>query len=390
MITPDTRRNYLTNLDQPRDKRFAKRLAASNAIAQDTPHSYDRSEPRATTSRINTPAIVAGDLIQTSTSVEGDVQQTKIGVDYTGDGRHLRLNPQKDAVEAVDLVTDNQTEARIVNEFVDQAGQTVLRSKIRGLSTDQVVLANGTSLPVSGWFNSSSTPASVWTSFIADNFLNKQDAVGAINGLGEVGAWSPVYFGATDLTKQTTAFLPPEAYEEQIAGDNYGKPLNGGVYFKLGPLVFFWMRIITRSNLNNTAGNSIVVSQGFHDNVNYAYPSDWASQKLLYISGPPFAPDYTNQGRLHQFKYRFKLSSKYGYRVPNVGGIHTASYAEMDADGDMYILNETEVSYGQNQGYDSYTFGRTSQIVNHANNAIHGTDLILSGFYLTTDLDDVA
>lgn len=380
MVTPEARRSYFSNLDQPKDARFARRLAAQKRAfgSNESPHSYDHSEPRATTSRINTPSIVAGDLLKTSTAVEQDVQQTKISVDYTGDGRHLRLNAQKDAIEAVDLATENQTEARIANEFVNESGRTVLKSKIQGLGSRTVALADGTGLPVSGWFDGAQTPSSIWTSWAASNLFNSADLSGFWGSVADIQSWTPYLRTVSSGVEYT---LSDATYQHPN-----GKDTRAGLYIKLGDLVVFWFRLrpfSTTNGVTNTASAAFANSAGG-----------------LVIGGLPFSPQFSTEEPFFGFEYPVQITSTFSMPAE-------ATYASGSLQT-HYFLNEAHLEgpvQGVSQGIAlrdrrltslttspivSYASAPVTRILTAGTSNIDDCGILGWGAFLTTDLSQIS
>lgn len=384
LITPEARRSRYTNLDSVPSDRFRNSLSAkTRGLARpNRQHPYENAEPRSTTPRLHTPSITGGDLINVETKVEQDVQQTKISLDVLGSGRHLRISQSRREIDAVDFDTQNETEAKLTNEFLERQGRTTLRSKINGLSTQEAVLADGSVKQVSGWFDLATQIAPAFSSFAKSAFMNAADADEAIEGLSEVGTWSPQYF-VTDGTNDY--FLPPEAYIESTAGANFGKSLRSGIYFKLGPLVFFFGRIGTRNT--DASSNTVFASASFHD-TSLAYPASFASQKTLYVTPLPFSPSYTSASALHTAKFRAPVLETWNILSPYTSNKqHIPSYFQVDPSGRLLLINRTEDSFGALSGTATYSIGTTSHIINNADRSVRTTSITFQGWFLTTDLN---
>lgn len=284
LIGPEARRSYFANLDQPRDQRFADRLEASTQgfESREVKHSYDSAEPRTTTSRLNKASVVGGDYINVATVVESEVQQSKIDLDVQGSGRHLRLNAARDRIEAVDFVATNDTDSRISNEWVERNGATVLQSKARGLTTQAVVLGDGSAMPCTGWFNATPPLEQIFSAWVKANVLDAGNKLDFANGFVEYGTWRPFYTVAFS-TAATAPTLPADAY---YASDNVRG--QSGYYIRIGHFVFAWFDIRTYSTRNGLAVSA---------------PSAWTSANTalnthtgLVVGGLPYGYTHTTYG----------------------------------------------------------------------------------------------
>ena len=143
MVTSDTRRYVLTNLDSSRD---------SSSLAQyqpkDTSHPYQDSQPATSQGTLATPAVAAGDYCTVSQATKDSVSQAIVGL-KTSDlgGRHARIDVATQAIQtvpcSVEVAQDQGVEAR----FEERPDGTVLKIALKNLKT--FTLPDGTK--IRGW-----------------------------------------------------------------------------------------------------------------------------------------------------------------------------------------------------------------------------------------------
>lgn len=342
MINAEDRRSYFTNLDQPADSRFSDRLQAAGQgfEPRNAPHSYDSAEPKTTTPRVNSSSIVGGPYINVETSVKSEVQQSRVSLDLQGSGKHLRLSASRDKIEAVDFGTENETNSRIENEFVERGGKTVLRSKAKGLNTQDVLLADGTSAPCAGWFNATPPLAQIFSAFVKNNVLNATNALDFANGFIQYGTFRP-YYSVDYSSSATPPVLPYETYEVQDPATGGIYDGRSGYYIRIGDFVQCWGRIQTRTNSLQT-GNPLYVPSSWYS-LNPAFSA--IGHTRLSLRGFPFKykhTTYSTGNSVNQILYTGQASYVFNfytsattewlnglYMVPNMAGSSTDQSATL-------------------------------------------------------------
>ena len=393
MVDGESRRSYFTNLDQPQDKRFADRLQANvEGFAQrETPHSYDSAEPRTTTSRLNAASIVGGPFVNVDTRVQSEVQQSRVSLDVQGSGRHLRLGPSRDHIEAVNFTASNDTEARIANEFVERGGETVLLSKARGLSSQDVVLADGTTMPCSGWFNTTPPLAQIFSAFVKNNVLNATDALDFADGFIQYGTFRP-YYSVAYSSAATLPVLPDEAYESDIGGGNT-RDSRAGYYIRIGDFVQCWGRIRTRSTAA-TGGAAILVPTAW-ESLSGSAPAG-VTNTLLTIRGFPFKYKHTSHATsdsVNRLLYAGRTPYVFNFRMPSASEWLETLYIEPDMAGSAndqqaQLINMVVSSSVQSiSSTPAYAIHSGAGL---ATNQVRQTDLMFNVAYSTQDLDQYA
>jgi hypothetical protein len=149
MVSPDTRRYMLGNLDQPRDGRFAKPPAVSGQYEpRNTSHTYEGSQPATAQPTLSTPSVKEGDFISVGSGTKDSVSQSTVSLRVNQlSGQHARLNMGTRTVEAVPFSVEIDQEQFMEAAFEERPGGTVL--KIRLKNVQQFTDNDGT--PFWGW-----------------------------------------------------------------------------------------------------------------------------------------------------------------------------------------------------------------------------------------------
>lgn len=135
MVSPDTRRYLLDNLDQPRDGRFAKAPAASgHYVPRDTSHTYTGSQPATAQPTLSTPSVKAGDFIAVGSGTKDSVSQSTVSLRINQlSGQHARLNLGSKTVEAVPFSVEIDQEQFVEASFEERASGTVLKFRFKNV-----------------------------------------------------------------------------------------------------------------------------------------------------------------------------------------------------------------------------------------------------------------
>lgn len=145
LITPDTRRYELTNLDYSPDDPFQERLS-SNATAYDpglVDHPYKDSQPVVTAPPLSSPRVQGGNYVDVSNSVEGSAAISKVDLKLRREqGRHLRIDPGTKSLEAVDFSASTESPRVLAAEFREGESGTELVISLRNLEEVELLLSN--------------------------------------------------------------------------------------------------------------------------------------------------------------------------------------------------------------------------------------------------------
>lgn len=129
MVTADTRKYVLTNLDNAADEPFSRSLsqAANQYQPADRPHPYQGSQPASSDPSLAVPSVAEGDYVQVTRGVTGGVSQSTVSLRIEKNlGSHPRLNPATKAVEAVPFSAEVGQEQLAEAHFEERPEGTVL------------------------------------------------------------------------------------------------------------------------------------------------------------------------------------------------------------------------------------------------------------------------
>jgi hypothetical protein len=226
LITPDTRRYQLTNLDYTPAEPFQKRLSGNvNAYAGGpSDHPYKDSQPVSPTPPLAQPAVRGSDYITVNNIVERNSNISEVSLDLRRDtgGRHLRLDPSTKSIEAVPLLAKPEVPRYLASEFRETENGTELVHGLRNLATMTVALNSGNSRQITAFGE-------------GDAVLN-----GAFGGWGN---WTPTVGAANGpLT--------------------IGYSVRIGRYFRIGALVFIYAEITLDATAITWPSTGAGASQG--------------------------------------------------------------------------------------------------------------------------------
>jgi hypothetical protein len=138
LITPDTRRYELTNLDYSPSVPFNDRLA-SNPTAYDpgvNDHPYKDSQPLVSAPPLSNPRVQAGPYCAVDNVVEGNSPVSRVGLKLRiAPGRHLRADPATGSLEAVSMTATSQTPSYLGAEFIEREQSTDLLVSLRNIES---------------------------------------------------------------------------------------------------------------------------------------------------------------------------------------------------------------------------------------------------------------
>lgn len=144
LITADTRRYQLTNLDYTPSQPFQERLdsTATQYAPQDADHPYKDSQPVKTAAPLASPRVRGGNYVGVENVVDGGAEVSKVDLKLRSEqGRHLRLDPSTKSLEAVDFAASTQS-PNIAAEFRETEQGTELVISLRNLTSIDALLGN--------------------------------------------------------------------------------------------------------------------------------------------------------------------------------------------------------------------------------------------------------
>ena len=161
MVTSDTRRYLLTNLDYSREAPYQARLQASPGRYESasSDHPYKDSQPVTPVPPLSRASVAGGPYITVEAAVQDGAPEFTVSLKFglTG-GTHLRIKPATSALEAVPL-TVTSPQGLVTATVSEQAAATNLELAVRGLSSRAVVLGDGTTAQVLTWADKSTSPS---------------------------------------------------------------------------------------------------------------------------------------------------------------------------------------------------------------------------------------
>ncbi len=144
LVTPDTRRYVLTNLDHSNEEPFSRSLDRTRGqyTPRDVRHPYQDSQPATASGTLATQPVVEGDYIAVSGAAKDGVKQSTVSlrVSLLG-GKHPRLNTSTKSVEAVPFSVEVAQEQFVEAAFEERPSGTVLKITLKNLR--KYTLPNG-------------------------------------------------------------------------------------------------------------------------------------------------------------------------------------------------------------------------------------------------------
>jgi hypothetical protein len=143
MVTPDSRRYVLTNLDSSQNAQSLSQYQPKN-----NSHHYQDSQPATAQGTLATPTVVAGDYCTVSQANKDSVSQATVGL-KTSDlgGRHARIDVATKAIQTVPFSVEVAQEQCVEARFEERPDGTVLKIALKNLKT--FTLPDGTK--IRGW-----------------------------------------------------------------------------------------------------------------------------------------------------------------------------------------------------------------------------------------------
>jgi hypothetical protein len=237
MITADTRRYQLTNLDFSPAAPFQDRLSSNpGEYAGPAPdHPYKDSQPLVSAPPLSSPRVQGSDYIAVSDEVTGNSAVSRIGLRLRQQtGRHLRIDPSTKFLDALPLNAISDTPRFVSAEFSESDESSNLRVSLRNLEEISVLLSDGNKQSV--W----AFPEAVASAPAAESMP------GLANAILRQGTWTPAFFAWA-----TTATPPGVGTNPNLS---YNTDLTAGRYFRIGPWVYVNGRIVVSAVVASGTG----------------------------------------------------------------------------------------------------------------------------------------
>lgn len=186
LVTSDTRRYQLTNLDYGATAPFRDRLSDPKGKIDPPPadHPYTDSQPVVSAPPLSSPPIVGSDHIDVEQAVDGNVATSTIALKFRfRNGQHLRLDDATKSLDAVSMSAVSDSPDLLSAQWIERESSTELKVTLRGLQTNSVTLDDGSSMPILSWATGLATAAAVFTSWAKTNLLQAGSAAAARTNL---------------------------------------------------------------------------------------------------------------------------------------------------------------------------------------------------------------
>ena len=153
LITPDTRRYQLANLDYSRERPFQSALESTPGryVPETTDHPYKDSQPVLPAPPLSAPRILGGSYTEISDSIVDGAQQTRVGLRIARNtGLHLRANAATNSLDVVSIEI-SAPQGLVTAEVIEESDRTTVQLQVRGIASRSVVLHDGTTARVLAW-----------------------------------------------------------------------------------------------------------------------------------------------------------------------------------------------------------------------------------------------
>lgn len=226
LITAETRRYNLTNLDFSPTAPFQDRLASKPGEYSGPPqdHPYKDSQPITPDPPLSSPRVQGSDYVDVANSVEGNSAVSQVALRLRQQtGRHLRIDPSTKFLDALPLNASSESPRFVSAEFVESDQSSDLKVSLRNLEQMSVLLSDGTKRSVFAF------PDAAAASVVDESLTSLGTAI------IRQGTWTPNFFS------WGTATVPIQAGTNPTL--TYNTTLTAGRYFRLGPWVYVTGRV---------------------------------------------------------------------------------------------------------------------------------------------------
>lgn len=161
LITPDTRKYQLNNLDYSREQPYQQAIESypGRYTPGTTDHPYKDSQPVLPAPPLSTPRIIGGPYTEVTDSIVDGAQQTTIGLKIARkSGTHLRVNEATNSLDVVALEI-SAPQGLVTATVSEDSGATTIQLQVRGIQSRTILLGDGTTASTWVWDDSSQTPA---------------------------------------------------------------------------------------------------------------------------------------------------------------------------------------------------------------------------------------
>jgi len=160
LVTPDTRRYQLANLDYSRERPYQSALESSPGryVPETTDHPYKDSQPVLPAPPLSAPRILGGSYTEISDAIVDGAQQTRVSLRISKNtGVHLRANAATNSLEVVPFEI-SAPQGLVTAEVAEESDKTTIQLQVRGITTQSVRLGDGSSVDAYLWTAGAITP----------------------------------------------------------------------------------------------------------------------------------------------------------------------------------------------------------------------------------------
>lgn len=146
LITSESRRYQLTNLDYSPSKPFQDRLSSNpGEYAGPSPdHPYKDSQPVTSAPPLSAPRVQANDYITVENEIESNSAVSRIGLRLRqATGKHLRIDPSTKFLDALPFLAETESPRFLSSEITETELGTQITVSLRNLEAVDVELADG-------------------------------------------------------------------------------------------------------------------------------------------------------------------------------------------------------------------------------------------------------
>lgn len=279
MIGRDARKYQFTNLDYSSEEPYERRLrgAPGQYAADLSDHPYKNAQPVVPVPPLSKASISGGEYIGVDNTVRDGAPLATVSLKLNSRaGKHLRLNPATNSVDAVPLEF-NSPQGFVTADVSEDTDATSVELAVRGLKNLTVVQSDGSARGIFGWVNATVPSTTIFTPWVQQNILSRNTAADVLTALGapaySTGTWTPA-FSATGAG----AVNPSVTY---ITGQTVGR------WARVSDLVHVTGRISLSAMAS--AGSGIIVLSGLPFTVLAGQPG-YAAGAVSYKGG------WTTQG----------------------------------------------------------------------------------------------
>lgn len=306
LVTAETRRYQLTNLDFSPTAPFQDRLASNPGQYAGLPqdHPYKDSQPISSDPPLSAPRVQGSDYVDVTNDVEGNSAVSKVALRLRQQtGRHLRIDPSTKFLDALPFNASSESPRFVSAEFSESDAGSDLKVSLRNLEQMTVLLSNATQRSV--W----AFPDSAATSLAAESLSSLADAI------LRQGTWSPALF-SWQAVAGGAGTNPTMTYNAVTAGR----------WFRLGQWVYVTGRLSIATITAAGSGYFGVTNLPFLVAPSEVY-AGWVAYKAGFVGAGPdlcYAQDTT-------------VFSSSGRNNSLVLGFHTATGTGLNTNGNFAV-----------------------------------------------------